>query len=89
MADSRAPIVVGIRHTSSAITVAISSGDLRIIGERNEGHADQEKNQVSTASRAVRAISFGVFWRCALSTRAIIRSRNPSPGLAVTFTTTM
>ena len=33
------------------------------------------------ASRIDRAISFGVFWRSAPSTRAIIRSRNVSPGL--------
>ena len=35
----------------------------------------------------LRAISFGVFWRAAPSTRAIIRSRNVSPGLAVISTT--
>ena len=34
-----------------------------------------------------RAISFGVFWRLAPSTRAIIRSRKVSPGFAVIFTT--
>ena len=34
-----------------------------------------------------RAISFGVFCRDAPSTRAIIRSRNVSPGLEVTRTT--
>ena len=32
------------------------------------------------------AISFGVFWRSAPSTRAIIRSRNVSPGFEVIFT---
>ena len=42
---------------------------------------------VSPASRIVRAISFGVFCRSAPSTRAIIRSRNVSPGLAVIRTT--
>ena len=42
---------------------------------------------VSPASRIVRAISFGVFCRSAPSTRAIIRSRNVSPGLAVMRTT--
>ena len=36
---------------------------------------------VRPASRIDRAISFGVFWRSAPSTRAIIRSRNVSPGL--------
>ena len=42
---------------------------------------------VSPASRIARAISFGVRWRLAPSTRAIIRSRNVSPGSAVTWTT--
>ena len=39
---------------------------------------------VKPASRMFRAISFGVFWRLAPSTRLIMRSRNPSPGSAVT-----
>src|SRR5438067_1394332 len=34
-----------------------------------------------------RAISFGVFWRLAPSTRAIMRSRNVSPGFEVMRTT--
>ena len=42
---------------------------------------------VKAASRMFRAISFGVFWRLAPSTRPIMRSRKPSPGLAVTRTT--
>src|SRR5437588_681452 len=42
---------------------------------------------VSPASRMLRAISFGVFWRLAPSTRAIIRSRNVSPGFEVMRTT--
>ena len=41
---------------------------------------------VRAASRMSRAISFGVFWRLAPSTRAIMRSRKASPGLAVTRT---
>src|SRR5664279_2579440 len=45
------------------------------------------KMMVSPASRMSRAISFGVFWRLAPSTRAIIRSRNVSPGLEVMRTT--
>ena len=35
---------------------------------------------VSAASRMSSAISFGVFWRFAPSTMAIMRSRNVSPG---------
>ncbi len=42
---------------------------------------------VRAARRMVRAISLGVFWRAAPSTRAIIWSRNVSPGLAVIRTT--
>ena len=42
---------------------------------------------VSPASRIDSAISFGVFWRAAPSTRAIIRSRNVSPGFDVISTT--
>ncbi len=34
----------------------------------------------------LRAISLGVFCRCAPSTRAIMRSRNVSPGLEVILT---
>ena len=39
---------------------------------------------VRPASRIARAISFGVRWRFAPSTSAIIRSRNVSPGSVVT-----
>ena len=42
---------------------------------------------VIAASRMSRAISLGVFCRLAPSTRPIMRSRNVSPGLAVTRTT--
>ncbi len=42
---------------------------------------------VSATSRMVSAISLGVFWRLALSTIAIMRSRKVSPGLTVTRTT--
>ena len=42
---------------------------------------------VSPESRMLSAISFGVFWRSAPSTRAIIRSMKPSPGFWVMRTT--
>jgi hypothetical protein len=42
---------------------------------------------VRPASRMFSAISLGVFWRSAPSTRAIMRSRKVSPGLAVIRTT--
>ena len=41
------------------------------------------KTRVRPARRIERASSLGVFWRCAPSTRLIIRSRKVSPGLAV------
>ncbi len=41
------------------------------------------KISVSAASMIVSAISFGVFWRLAPSTSAIMRSKNPWPGSAV------
>ena len=44
------------------------------------------KMMVSPASRMLSAISLGVFCRCAPSTRAIMRSRNVSPGLDVILT---
>ncbi len=75
MAESRAPMVVGIRHTSS---------DTRMTTETvapakwAKGWSDTTtgmNTMVSTASRMVRAISLGVFCRLAPSTRVIIRSR--------------
>ena len=44
------------------------------------------KTSVKPASRIVSAISFGVFWRDAPSTSAIILSRKLSPGWVVTIT---
>src|ERR1700730_817705 len=45
------------------------------------------KMRVRPARRILSAISFGVFWRSAPSTRAIMRSMNVSPGAAVICTT--
>src|SRR6202163_3811680 len=44
------------------------------------------KMMVRPTSRMLRAISFGVFWRSAPSTRAIMRSRKVSPGFEVILT---
>src|SRR5215207_5356436 len=41
------------------------------------------KMMVRPARRMLSAISFGVFWRCAPSTSAIMRSRKVEPGDAV------
>src|SRR5205809_1007708 len=45
------------------------------------------KMMVRLAISTFSAISLGVFWRLAPSTRAIMRSRNVSPGLALICTT--
>jgi hypothetical protein len=44
------------------------------------------KTNVNAANRIVNAISFGVFWRDAPSTNAIILSRKLSPGWVLTIT---
>ena len=50
---------------------------------RQQRHGDEQEDDVRPASRMSSAISFGVFWRLAPSTIAIMRSRKVSPGLAV------
>ena len=87
IAESSAPIVVGIRQTSSATSVvtvtavpAFAASTLKIdIG--SSVTTTTRKTIVSATSRMLSAISFGVFCRRAPSTIAIIRSRNDSPGL--------
>ncbi len=93
IADSSPPIVVGIRHTSSATsttidTVAPAPAAVTANAENGASVAVASRNtSVSIASRIDSAISFGVRPRFAPSTIAIIRSRNESPGLLVTRTT--
>ena len=87
MAESKAPMVVGIRHTSRATsTMTFCSASAKIANGCSVTVASR-KIRVSTASSVLSAISFGVFCRLAPSTRAIIRSRNVSPGRAVMRTT--
>ena len=92
IADSNAPIVVGIKHTSSAVRTVTVTGvpcpaAWTLKSEKGRSVAvARRKMIVIAASRMSSAISFGVFWRLAPSTREIIRSRNASPGSAVTFT---
>ena len=61
MADSSAPIVVGIRHTSSDTRMTTDT----VVPEKcAKGWSDTttgRKTMVRTARRMVRAISFGVF----------------------------
>ena len=92
-AESSPPIVVGIRHTSSAISAvrlttvpAPAAPTLKI--ENGSNVTVTTKNTiVSATSKMVRAISFGVLARLAPSTMLIMRSKNDSPGLTVMRTT--
>ena len=87
MAESSAPMVVGIRQTNSEtrMTTETLAPAKRPKGWRTT--TTGRKMMVSTASRMVRAISLGVFWRLAPSTRVIMRSRKVCPGSAVISTT--
>ena len=92
MADSKPPMVVGIKHTSSAISTVIVTGvPLPAAATENSEYGSRVtvtiRNTIDRAtSRIVRAISFGVFWRLAPSTMAIMRSMKASPGLTDTRT---
>src|SRR5262245_61596299 len=80
IADSRPPIVVGIRQTSNA-TITVTEN--RRPEYRPSGTSVTQairKMIVMPESRTWSAISLGVFCRFAPSTRPIIRSRNDSPG---------
>ena len=87
IADSKAPIVVGIRQTRSETkTTMVCCAWLKIASGCKVTTANM-KIMVKLASRMLSAISFGVFWRDAPSTRAIMRSIKVSPGRAVIRTT--
>src|SRR5215471_6536731 len=92
MAESSPPIVVGIRHTSSetsTVTVGASPVPLALTLKIANGcrlTTASKNTSVRPAITILRAISLGVFCRSAPSTRAIIRSRNVSPGFEVIFT---
>ena len=101
MADSSAPMVVGMRQTSSeTITMPVTplpvsanvSGTpglfaLEKIASGCRVATANTKMIVSEASRMFSAISLGVFCRLAPSTSAIIRSMKLSPGFCVILTT--
>ena len=86
-------MVVGMRHTSSATSAVIVIGDPSLatstLNSENGSKVTitTRNTSVRATSRIVSAISFGVFWRLALSTMEIIRSRKVSPGLTETRTT--
>ena len=88
IADSSAPIVVGISATSSAISVATEASVSGELGERAQGRRRRRgRSSVRPASRMSSAISFGVLRRSAPSTSAIMRSRKLLPGSWVISTT--
>ena len=83
MALSSPPMVVGIRQTSRAIRVVSEKATPEYAPNGFSAATTSTKMNVSAESRMVSAISLGVFWRVAPSTRLIMWSRKPSPGLAV------
>ncbi len=83
MAESRPPIVVGMRQTSSEMRTKTVCGAPLYRANGCSVTTASRKMIVSPASRMLSAISFGVFCRSAPSTSAIMRSRNVSPGLEV------
>ena len=87
IALSSAPIVVGIRQTSSETSTIPDCGAPLKIASGCSVTTASRKMMVRLASRMLSAISLGVFCRAAPSTRAIIRSRKVSPGFAVIRTT--
>ena len=87
IAESSAPIVVGISATSSAISVV---SEIVVPANSPNGRSVATtitKISVSAASRMFSAISLGVLRRAAPSTSAIMRSRNDWPGSCVISTT--
>ena len=88
IAESSAPMVVGIRQTSSATSTSDRLGGAGVVGERLAGCTTTTTNtMVSAISRMLRAISLGVRCRSEPSTSAIIRSTNECPGSEVIRTT--
>ena len=75
IALSRAPIVVGMSATSSAMRFVIEIAVPAYSPNGRSATTTTRKTIVRPASRIDRAISFGVLRRSAPSTRAIMRSR--------------
>ncbi len=88
IADSRPPMVVGIRQTSSATIAVAESARLEYLASGTSVTQASRKTMVRPTSRMWSAISLGVFWRAAPSTSEIMRSRNDSPG-SLTIRTTI
>ena len=88
IADSSAPIVVGMSATSSAISVVIEIVGAGEVGERPQRDDDDEEDRASGRRAGCRARSRSA--SCAASapsTSAIMRSRNDWPGSCVISTT--
>ena len=79
--------MVGARQTNSATRTAVDWMALSYIAIGCSVTTATSRISVSPAIRMSSATSFGVFCRLAPSTRAIMRSRNVSPGLEVIWTT--
>ena len=75
IAESRAPIVVGISATRRAIRVTTEASVFENSANGRSVTTTIRKIRVSPARRMLSAISFGVLRRSAPSTRAIILSR--------------
>ena len=93
IAESKPPMVVGIRQTSSAISTVTVTGEPCPLArtlkmEKGSRVAVAIKNvSVSATSKIVSAISLGLFLRLAPSTMPIMRSKKVSPGLVMICTT--
>ena len=86
MAESRPPIVVGMRQMSSAIKTVADTSVPEYLAIGHNVTQTIRKMRVRPDSTIDSANSFGVFWRSAPSTSAIIRSMKVEPGAAVIFT---
>ena len=86
IAESKAPMVVGIRQTSRATKVGTERVIPKYLPIGQSVPVTIRNARVNPASVTVKASSFGVFCRTAPSTSAIIRSRNEFPAETVIFT---
>ena len=83
MAESSAPMVVGMRQTSSAISTTTDTDAPAKSAKGCRVTTAMMKMMVRLASRMLSAISLGVFCREADSTRPMMRSMKVSPGFWV------
>ena len=87
MAESNAPMVVGMSVTNSATSTSTDKVPPAYRAKLGIVATAKTKMIVMPASRMLSAISLGVFCRSAPSTSAIMRSRKVLPLVAVIFTT--